>query len=299
MIEPKDSHSILDSSFYNENKNLYQTHFNHVETQNTNYTNLFPRFDPINLFNPSSINHIDTLNSSEESYISNDTNDNIFHFYPNIEPRATTVSFKIHKIEKRGRRMNKNKKNSTKEKHGKFSFDNIHTKIQVHFIRFLINLVNDAIFTEFKSRSKLFKDIKYEEKRKINYEYTASLCQDIIKNIFLKDVSGKFKKISPEYNQNLCQELEKKSKWFSEFLKMKYIDVFNLYYYNGEKPLVKMEFNGKTIFISKTTKSFYYLLKKESNLAYKMINIIKRIYLDKTSYIMKKENPFVTIKNDN
>ena len=195
--------------------------------------------------------------------------------------------------------MNNNKKNSTKEKHGKFSFDNIHTKIQVHFIRFLINLVNDAIFTEFKSRSKLFKDIKYAEKRKINFEYTASLCQYIIKNIFLKDVSGKFKKISPEYNQNLCQELEKKSKWFSEFLKMKYIDVFNLYYYNGEKPLVKMEFNGKTIFISKTTKSFYYLLKKESNLAYKMINIIKCIYLDKTSYIMKKENPFVTIKNDN
>ena len=299
MTEPKDSHSILDSSFSNESKNLYQTHFNHVETQNTYYPNLFPRFDPINLFNPSSINHIDTLNSSEESYISNDTNDNIFHFYPNIEPRATTVSFKIHKIEKRGRRMNKNKKNSTKEKHGKFSFDNIHTKIQVHFIRFLINLVNDAIFTEFKSRSKLFKDIKYAEKRKINFEYTASLCQDIIKNIFLKDVSGKFKKISPEYNQNLCQELEKKSKWFSEFLKMKYIDVFNLYYYNGEKPLVKMEFNGKTIFISKTTKSFYYLLKKESNLAYKMINIIKRIYLDKTLYIMKKENPFVTIKNDN
>ena len=299
MIEPKDSHSILDSSFSNENKNLYQTYFNHVETQNTNYPNLFPRFDPINLFNPSSINHIDTLNSSEESYISNDTNDNIFHFYPNIEPRATTVSFKIRKIEKRGRRMNKNKKNSTKEKHGKFSFDNIHTKIQVHFIRFLINLVNDAIFTEFKSRSKLFKDIKYAEKRKINFEYTASLCQDIIKNIFLKDVSGKFKKISPEYNQNLCQELEKKSKWFSEFLKMKYIDVFNLYYYNGEKPLVKMEFNGKTIIISKATKSFYYLLKKESNLAYKMINIIKRIYLDKTSYIMKKENPFVTIKNDN
>lgn len=265
MTELKDSHSILDSSFSNENKNLYQTYFNHVENQNTNYPNLFPRFDPINLFNPSSINHIDTLNSSEESYFSNDTNDNIFHFYPNIEQRATTVSFKIHKIEKRGRPTNKNKKNSTKEKHGKFSFDNIHTKIQVHFIRFLINLVNDAIFTEFKSRSKLFKDIKYAEKRKINFEYTASLCQDIIKNIFLKGVSGKFKKISPEYNQNLCQELERKSKWFSEFLKMKYIDVFNLYYYNGEKPLVKMEFNGKTIIISKTTKSFYYLLKKESN----------------------------------
>lgn len=299
MIEPKDSHSILDNSFSNENKNLYQTHFNHVETQNTIYPSLFPRFDPIGLFDHSNHNHNDTLNSSEESYILDDTSDNIFTFYPIIEPRATTVSFKIRKIEKRGRPTNKNKKNSTKEKHGKSAFDNIHTKIQVHFIRFLINLVNDAIFTEFKSRSKLFKDIKYEEKRKINYEYTASLCQDIIKNIFLKDVSGKFKKISPEYNQNLCQELEKKSKWFSEFLKMKYIDVFNLYYYNGEKPLVKMEFNGKTIIISKTTKSFYYLLKKESNLAYKMINIIKCIYLDKTSYIMKKENPFVTIKNDN
>ena len=299
MIEPKDSHSILDNSFSNENKNLYQTHFNHVETQNTIYPSLFPRFDPIGLFDHSNHNHNDTLNSSEESYILDDTSDNIFTFYPIIEPRATTVSFKIRKIEKRGRPTNENKKNSTKEKHGKSSFDNIHTKIQVHFIRFLINLVNDAIFTEFKSRSKLFKDIKYEEKRKINYEYTASLCQDIIKNIFLKDVSGKFKKISPEYNQNLCQELEKKSKWFSEFLKMKYIDVFNLYYYNGEKPLVKMEFNGKTIIISKTTKSFYYLLKKESNLAYKMINIIKRIYLDKTLYIMKKENPFVTIKNDN
>ena len=207
MIEPKDSHSILDNSFSNENKNLYQTHFNHVETQNTIYPSLFPRFDPIGLFDHSNHNHNDTLNSSEESYILDDTSDNIFTFYPIIEPRATTVSFKIRKIEKRGRPTNKNNKNSTKEKHGKSSFDNIHTKIQVHFISFLINLVNDAIFTEFKSRSKLFKDIKYAEKRKINFEYTASLCQDIIKNIFLKDVSGKFKKISPEYNQNLCQEL--------------------------------------------------------------------------------------------
>ena len=66
---------------------------------------------------------------------------------------------------KRGRIV---EKNSLEKEHGKYDFDNVLTKIQVHFINFLINLANDAINTQFNSKYYIthkFKQINYKEKK--------------------------------------------------------------------------------------------------------------------------------------
>ena len=48
-----------------------------------------------------------------------------------------------------------------RKKHKRSAFDNIQTKIQVHFINFLIDFANDAIYTEFKETKPFFDKINY------------------------------------------------------------------------------------------------------------------------------------------
>ena len=187
------------------------------------------------------------------------------------------------------------KKTLLGKKHGKTCFDNILTKIQVHFISFLINMVNDAVKDEFEpefldtivknddkgAEKNFFKNISYKEKSKIKYSYLMNCFQKPIKEIIQTDITKKFRNLKTNYNKDLYEKLSKKSEWFSDFLDKKFIEVFNKYYYNKGDKLEKIEFKGKTINISKNTKSFCYLLEKQgSSLAQSMKDIIKIVYLN-------------------
>jgi len=59
--------------------------------------------------------------------------------YDNSEIRNI---FKTKKNKQKGRHASEN---LLGKKHGKYDFDNILTKIQVHFISFLVDIVNDAV----------------------------------------------------------------------------------------------------------------------------------------------------------
>lgn len=247
--------------------------------------------------------------------------DSIFRDYIQIVEQRKKVNnlFSTRKYKYRGNFPSKDKPNKltklTNKKHGRYDYDNILTKIQVNFINFLINLANDAVNTEFDSNSLInlvitdfnkkdgnpnfFKYINYDAKKKIVYDYITNIFQNPIKDIIILDVSPKFKKLQSQsrldYNKILYEKLIEKSQWFKDFLDLKYIDVFSKYYYNREKPLNKIEFKGKTIAISKKTKSFYYLLQKEKDLSKSIINSVKNTYLNESSIA----NPFTTTKNDN
>ena len=203
------------------------------------------------------------------------------------------------------------------KKHGRSDFDNILTKIQVNFINFLINLTNDAVNTEFTpdilknlvindnnnnkkdSEQDFFRYINYDIKKKIDHNYITNIFQNPIKDILILDVSQKYKKLQSQsrldYNKILYEKLIEKSEWLKEFLDLKYIDVFIKYYYNQLKPLHKIEFQGKTIVISKKTKSFYYLLQKEKVISLLMIDEVKSVYFNESN----SKNPFITTKKDN
>ena len=63
--------------------------------------------------------------------------------------------------------------------------DNILTKIQVHFFSFIIDIANDALFTEFKENNTYnFKGIDYKIKTKFNHslfeKYKKSRIKDIL-----------------------------------------------------------------------------------------------------------------------
>lgn len=71
---------------------------------------------------------------------------------------------------------------------------------------------------------------------------------------------------------------------------MKFIDVFYDYYYNLGKELESFNFKDKKVNISKSTKSFRYLLEKEENLVQEIISIVKDVYLSKAD---KEKNNWI------
>ena len=250
------------------------------------------------------------LISSDWSNINNNNNDiNI------VEETVTNNKknkFKTKRRKERGRKEKEISKKILGKKHEKDASDNIQTKIQVHFINFLTDIVNDVVKAEFdskflsnlmennnndnkkkKSQVDLFRYITYEEKKKISYGYLKDILQKPIKNIITKNVSSKYKNFKDNYNEILYEKLKSGSKRFLDFVNMKYIDVFINYYYNEEKPLKIINFEGKNINLSKNTKAFEDLLIKNKNLKKQIIDEVKNIYLNEYN----KSKKFITSNN--
>ena len=249
------------------------------------------------------------LISSDWSNINNNNND------INIVEETVTNNKKNNKFKTKRRKERGRKVISKKilgKKHEKDASDNIQTKIQVHFINFLTDVVNDIVKAEFdskflsnlmennkndnkkkKSLDDLFRYITYAEKKKISYGYLKDILQKPIKNIITKNVSSKYKNFKDNYNEILYEKLKSGSKRFLDFVNMKYIDVFINYYYNEEKPLKIINFEGKNINLSKNTKAFEDLLIKNKNLKKQIIDEVKNIYLNEYN----KSKKFITSKN--
>ena len=218
----------------------------------------------------------------------NTVSDNIF-----LSKRNTDI-FKTRYYKNRGIEPVKKAKLFLNKKHNRGDFDNLQTKIQVHFINFLINFINDIVHTIFNSNNISFKDINYEAKKKINHSYIINIFQKPIKDIITEDITKKYKTLKKQldYNKKLYEQLTERSKLFKDFLEMKYINFFELYYYNKNKPLDIVTINDKTIVVSNKTKSFHHLLNKEKELNDKMNDLVKNVYFNGYN----KENPFITTK---
>lgn len=259
-------------------------------------------------------------NQNKEPYLNFDHNENKENFSSEISDLFSSnirklPIFEIKLLNFPGKIPSGKNLGKKQKRHGKSDNDNLLTKIQVNFMNFLVNLVNDAIKAEFdhKFLVNLFKNtfgikpipnhdcfrhINYDVKKKINFKYITDLFQKPIKDIIISNVSKKYKtlKNNPDFNKLLYEKLIEKSKWFEEFLDLKYIDVFINYYYYDKKHLSKIDFKGKTIIISKKTKSFKYLLKKNGNdnLTKLMLNLVRDIYLTE----FDKTIPFIIINNN-
>ena len=73
---------------------------------------------------------------------------------------------------------------------------------------------------------------------------------------------------------------------------MNFLQLFK-YYYNDGKPLNKIYFKEREIFLSPKTKPFYCLLEKNKNLKSEIIEVAKRCYLE------EKNNTFSIEKSKN
>ena len=180
---------------------------------------------------------------------------------------------------KRGRKINKESKKAT---HSALFKDNIKRKIQVHFLTFLVSLINDIIST-FPLKGVSLKNLAYNMKEKISNVYFEKLKKSSIKELIENiNISSKFKNYEENINKEVIKKLfEYDFDYFSKLFEKDYLFFFRLYY-NDEKPLNKLSLFGKTIEFSKKTESFYILIKNQEDKELKkaIIEGTKKYFID-------------------
>ena len=151
--------------------------------------------------------------------------------------------------------------------HSKMDDDNVLTKIQVDFLKFLIDITNDVIKPYF---GKYFMPINYSIRKNIKIDHISKLKTSSIKDILQMDISPKYQKYGENFNKKvydfICQKVnaDENLSWIRDF--------FNIYFFIGDK---KIKFSE--------AKPFYYLLEKnKSNSLYqeRLIKISERCFID-------------------
>ena len=167
-----------------------------------------------------------------------------------------------------------------KKRHRKNAFDNVATKIQVNFISFLISFSNDIIKEELNNdKTLIFKDIDYKEKSNVKSEHLEIFKKLKVKDILQKPISRKFRSLNENYNKVIYNKIINLSlEVCEEYFNMGIVPIFQKYY-NNCKPFNKIILNGKTIYLSKETKSFYDLIKKNDIIKNELIECAKLVYL--------------------
>ena len=191
-----------------------------------------------------------------------DESQKINHEKPKISENQEKKIIFNSKIGKRGKPSN----NSRIKMHTNLNFDNLQTKIQVHFFSFIINICNDALYSELHDKKNSFKEISYKIKQKVDQEFFELLKESPIRKIVELRISKKYKRCGEDYNQQLLSKVYNKSPWLNKFFNINYIKLFTYYFnYNKEKQNNKINIEGKNITLSTKTKTFCDLLKKKEN----------------------------------
>ena len=308
-----------ENNFYNPQEFQEMQEINPLNNNEANEGNLNQSFDDNNDYENVNTNNIIFLRQHFDNLLfynfnhSDNTNDsnNIFTFedltFPRDIPQPHLIAeenvlrslnirqlFNIYRSRNvRGRiPLSLNRRTHTNS-----DFDNLQTKIQVHFLTFIINISNDAVLAELGDKNISFKDISYKIKKEVNYQNCTKLKNSTIKDILENDISEKYKQFKRDFNVNTLNKVYNSSDWLNKFFNMKYLEMFEIYYSKG-KPLKEFIFEGKKITLSKTTKTFYDLLNKKGNVEIqnKLKETARIAYLDGYDFLLGKKNSFKVIK---
>jgi hypothetical protein len=158
----------------------------------------------------------------------------------------------------KNKKRGKAKKKDTTKIHDKYRIDNILTKIQVHYLSFIISFINDILKNlHFKQR---FLDLDYKYKRNIKKNFAISLKTKNIKDIICNKITSKFKK-DENSNSSIYNEI-KENKVLNKLLSENYLLLFKKIYYRSSKIVNLREYGlDKDIILSSDVKMFEDLLK--------------------------------------
>ena len=188
-----------------------------------------------------------------------------------------TIHFNVeHNVrKKRGRQIESTKKRNI---HSSTADDNIARKIQIHFLNFIISLINEIANQTFNNKKKYLKKFDYNKKENITRSQFNILKNfNICELINYMGISNKYK-----CNENINKKnIEKLNKYplFEKLFQSKYLSIFNLYY-NDKKPLKEFLLCGQKIILSNNIKSFYDLIENNKNKSEKIINFVEKHYIN-------------------
>ena len=190
---------------------------------------------------------------------------------------------------RRGKQVELNAKRSKKEMHSSISEDNILTKIQTHFLNFIIFFLNDCVYNYYKNRKIKFIKFAHEIKAKVSSKYLNKMKNSTIYDLLTEiEISSKFTRHNKNNNEKNAKILNK-IPWFKKIFELKFLDLFQ-YYHNENKQLNKIFLFEREITLTKDTKSYYFLLEKNMTIKKEIIEITKYNYLSKINSIESDEN---------
>ena len=155
-------------------------------------------------------------------------------------------------IIKRNKRKRSPSQNSKRKRHTKYSPDNIRSNIT----NLILKLIKECINTEIKSKSKIYS--KYggkilitsnDDKRKATIGFYKEFYQKSIKDIFSKNISGRYKSIKEQnHNENSINSLlndnnEERKQFYEKLFNQKLIDFFKKFIDNTDYIIDGKKFN--------------------------------------------------------
>ena len=189
---------------------------------------------------------------------------------------------------KRGRKgkpseYKKVKPTKNKKEHTKNSFDNAISKVQNHYISFIIDLVNYIIKLEFKGKKDFqFGNINYDFKKKVSFDHIQNLKKHKIKDILQKEISKKSKIKNKEHNKFIYEEINNSqdNNLLKEVFEMNYLKFFKNFYYNNGQKKDTILIKETEIKLSENINPFYKLSKDDIQYNQKLMDSIKIAYFD-------------------
>jgi hypothetical protein len=175
------------------------------------------------------------------------------------------------------KKRGKKAKRINKKVHGAGDRDNVISKIQTHFLNFVINFLNDCVNKFFKNKRINFKKFNHADKSNSTYEHVNTLKNCTINNLLeLLKISDKYTRFDEDFNKKNKEKLIQNS-WFQKLFEMKYTTLFS-YYFNDNKPLNEMILFEKKIILSSKKKSFYDLTEKNKEYKNEFMELAKRFF---------------------
>ena len=182
----------------------------------------------------------------------------------------------LNKKKKRGRAKQKRKQEGINENednnnkiHDKNRSDNLLTKIQVHFIKFIVQFLNE-ILCHLKYKQK-FSNINYKFKKNVKKEFVKYLKTQTIGDIICTQKSNKYKKVLNE-NKNIYEQT-KENKVLSKIYSENYVTFFRKIYFKSERIINLRAYGGNEKIILTDKARMFKDIIKDQEYVYKKILI--------------------------
>jgi len=189
----------------------------------------------------------------------------------------------------RGRKVASEKKYTKNKRHLSTDEDNILTKIQVHFLKFLIYFLNDCLFDNYKKNKICFKKFAHKVTSKVSSNHFNKMKNSTIYDILTETPLSTKYKDNKNTNIELADDLNQID-WFHKLFGLKFMELFYVYY-NERKQLQIIFLFNREILLSNNTKSYYFLLEKNKKENRNIIEITENNYplkhLDKDELAQK------------
>ena len=262
---------------------------------NLSYDSLIDNISSDDMFNPNP--EISSSNSESSQYDKNPMEGISEMFKQNTsesEKRVDNknITFKTEKGLLKKKRGRKTTRGNKKETHTCFNFDNIISKVQIHFLSFLISFLNECILNFSSDKKVKFLNFAHFLKSNSTNKHINQIKNYTIKKLLEEwEISDKYKNKKKDNNKSILKKLVNDNPIFEKIFQKKYLEFF-LLYFNDEEPLDELIINGNVIRLSET-KSFYDLLAKNENSKEYILKYTKEVYPFKKGSFINKRDDFI------